>query len=400
MSGFKAKMMLSNSDSPSLFHFHIGTILDIFQSNPLQLNNGNFLDLLILFGALQGFITATLLFSKKRHQSSHLLASILLIISLACLNIYLFEVLPPDVPTAIRILEKVVPLIIIMPLGPLIYFHVRSLAGMSFSFKASRAHFFPTILDLIPSLVFLIATILYAFNAVSSFQPIELEELNLVYEKYVDVPRWLSTSIYLVLTIRYVSKKRLAQTKWVKQFLGVFMIFQIVWLFHLIPYLLPSTSNWLLSYLGWYPIYIPLTILVYWLGINGLVHLKSHRVSTLDEEQMERVVNSLNKVMEKERLYLDASLSLNIIVEKTGLLQKEISGALNQYLGKSFNEWINEYRVNEVKRKLVDPSFAHLSITGVALESGFNSQATFQRAFKAITGKTPKSFRASANIDS
>jgi AraC-like DNA-binding protein len=53
---------------------------------------------------------------------------------------------------------------------------------------------------------------------------------------------------------------------------------------------------------------------------------------------------------------------------------------------------VNAYRIEEVKERLLAPGHQHLTITGIALGCGFNSQATFQRAFKNSTGVSPKEF--------
>ena len=41
----------------------------------------------------------------------------------------------------------------------------------------------------------------------------------------------------------------------------------------------------------------------------------------------------------------------------------------------------------------MDPRFNHLTITGIAFESGFNSQATFQRTFRQMTGQSPREYK-------
>ena len=361
---------------------------------------GNFLDIIILFGSLQGFIASFILFSRKKNLLNTLLAYILLIVSLACLNIYLFLVLTGDLPVIILILERLIPLIIIMPMGPLIYFYTQTSVGVKFHWKNSRLHFAPSLLEFIPSILFIVNTILYLINVKSSIETEQSILFNELFQKYMDVPRWFSTTVYLILSIQLIRKNTLAgkRKNWLKQFLVGFGIFQVMWLLHLIPYIIPSTSSWLLDTLSWYPIYLPLTVLVYWLGINGLIQSRgAGSTSNMNQSEYKEVMSTLDRIMKEERVYLDPNLSLSVVLDQTGFTQKSISSALNQYHGKSFNEYINEFRVEEVKRKLIDPSFDHLSITGIALESGFNSQATFQRAFKAVTGKTPKSFRTSSN---
>ena len=70
---------------------------------------------------------------------------------------------------------------------------------------------------------------------------------------------------------------------------------------------------------------------------------------------------------------------------------------INQELQKNFYQFINEYRVNEVKQKLADESFNHLKIISLAFDAGFNSKASFNRVFKSYTGLTPKNFRAKSS---
>jgi AraC-like DNA-binding protein len=95
---------------------------------------------------------------------------------------------------------------------------------------------------------------------------------------------------------------------------------------------------------------------------------------------------------------LNPELTLNEVVKITGITQKTISAVLNQHAGKSFNEFVNEYRVEEVKRRLSGSYPEHLTITGIALECGFNSQATFQRTFKQFTGVSPTEFLAKQSL--
>jgi len=74
------------------------------------------------------------------------------------------------------------------------------------------------------------------------------------------------------------------------------------------------------------------------------------------------------------------------------IAQKNISAVLNQHLHKSFNEFVNEYRVHAIKERLLKGETHHFTIAGIAYEEGFNSLPTFQRAFKSILGQTPKEF--------
>lgn len=70
-----------------------------------------------------------------------------------------------------------------------------------------------------------------------------------------------------------------------------------------------------------------------------------------------------------------------------------LSRALNEGLGLSFNDAINRRRVAEVERQLADPT-ADGDLLEIAFAAGFSSKTSFNRVFKAQTGKTPTQFRA------
>lgn len=220
---------------------------------------------------------------------------------------------------------------------------------------------------------------------------------------YVDIPRWISLAIYVWLSYQLLHKSQFKETKrfqWAKRFTFGFIIFSVIWLFHLILYIIPSLSDTLLNSVGWYPVYIPLIVLVYWLGINGYIigyntFSKTKLQSGLSRDVVEKTISSLEHSMKNEQLYLNPMLKLNDLVIHFGVSQKVLSAVLNQYLGKSFNEYVNTFRVEEFKSRLLTKNSKNLTITGIALECGFNSQATFQRTFKAMTNQSPKEFQES-----
>ena len=65
---------------------------------------------------------------------------------------------------------------------------------------------------------------------------------------------------------------------------------------------------------------------------------------------------------------------------------------LNTSLNQNFYDFINTYRVSEVKRRLDEGEAENFSILGIAEECGFNSKASFNRVFKKITGTTPTGY--------
>ena len=118
--------------------------------------------------------------------------------------------------------------------------------------------------------------------------------------------------------------------------------------------------------------------------------------STLSDATIHQSISLLKKAMNDDKLYLNPNLNLALIAEHTGIAQKIISTVLNQHLNKSFNEFVNDYRIEAFKEKILQPEMDNLTIAGIAFECGFNSQATFQRTFKQATGVSPSEFRKGA----
>ncbi|MBT8231233.1 MAG: AraC family transcriptional regulator [Saprospiraceae bacterium] len=103
-------------------------------------------------------------------------------------------------------------------------------------------------------------------------------------------------------------------------------------------------------------------------------------------------LDNLLDVMNSKKPYLDPLLSINKLSEATHLPQYKISKILNTSLNQNFYDFINTYRVNEVKKRLEEGEADNYSILGIASDCGFNSKASFNRVFKKITGITPTEY--------
>jgi AraC-like DNA-binding protein len=374
-----------------------------------------FFKTIILLGIVQGFIIGILLFfSRKRTVSNRLLSVLLWLMSLASFNLYGNYVNWFDSPL-IGLLANIIPMVIVMPMGPLVYFYVRSSLDPGFRFtKKQYRHFLPAIIDLVPSLTVIgyILSVIFRWIRPSPW-PVGL--FIDTYNIYADIPRWISISAYVWLSARYL--KELKGTwvsgnnnihdgygpdfSWLRQFIRVFMVFQSIWLIYLVPYVIPRYNQRLLDTVDWYPVFIPLAILTYWLGLKGYIlsQQKSRAMKkrsgglALPAETVTRTMEILRHAMEADKLYLRSDLILPMLADRIGLPQKTISAVLNQHMHKSFNEFINAYRVAAFKEKILEPEANHLTIAGIALDCGFNSQATFQRTFRELTGKSPSEYR-------
>ena len=108
---------------------------------------------------------------------------------------------------------------------------------------------------------------------------------------------------------------------------------------------------------------------------------------------IEQTLALLKKAMEEDEIYLNPDLNLQLLAARTGVPAKTISAVINRRLNKSFNEFVNEYRIQAFKVKVQQPKMDNFTFAGIASECGFSSQATFQRSFKQITGLSPSEFK-------
>jgi PAS domain S-box-containing protein len=101
----------------------------------------------------------------------------------------------------------------------------------------------------------------------------------------------------------------------------------------------------------------------------------------------------LKDLLQKEKLYLDPNLSLKDVADRLATNTKYLSQVVNNHSGKNFQHFINNYRVAEAKKQIMDANNNNLTLYGIALECGFKNKSTFYKVFKEITGQTPREFQ-------
>jgi AraC-like DNA-binding protein len=124
---------------------------------------------------------------------------------------------------------------------------------------------------------------------------------------------------------------------------------------------------------------------------------RKYEKSALTPARSDAFLKRLLTVMESEKPYTDGELTLPKLAALLSISTHHLSQIINERVGQNFSDFVNTYRVEEAKRKLVDPATSHYSLLAIAEEVGFNSKSAFNTAFKKQSGMTPSEFRRATN---
>lgn len=144
--------------------------------------------------------------------------------------------------------------------------------------------------------------------------------------------------------------------------------------------------------------YFAIALVLIGLGIEAILKTASDPQLTTpatDRSATREKARRLKETVAVNRLYEDPELTLTTLALKLQMHPHELSRVINEGLDKNFSDFLNEFRVREVARKIQDPAYNHFTLLGIAYGSGFNSERTFQRVFKELTGKTPSAYKNS-----
>ncbi len=119
---------------------------------------------------------------------------------------------------------------------------------------------------------------------------------------------------------------------------------------------------------------------------------KPKKHDLLEANVAEEYVTKVQSYMTSEKAFLNPELNLRGLAERLEIHPNQLSWVINEKIGKRFNEFINQYRINHFKVLAKDPSNSHISLVGLAYESGFNSKTVFNTFFKKQEGITPSQF--------
>lgn len=232
---------------------------------------------------------------------------------------------------------------------------------------------------------------------------------NMVHGPYVEPVETLVGVALMLFAIIYLWRERATYLAFLENESSAARDYDPVWLRNIVVALVAATCLYAgleiaqlsidLTYNAAFPFQVLLMAILCWLGLDAAWRLTSPfpklrpslaTTAPVPDNLSERILSR----MSAERWFLEPRLSIRDVANRMGSNESYVSRALNRASGQSFNQLVNGLRVKHAKIQLSDTSDPVLSI---AMDSGFNSKATFNRVFRDFTGQTPSRFRASQN---
>lgn len=293
--------------------------------------------------------------------------------------------------------------------GPSIYFYLKS--QFNSQFKLEKKH----LLHLIPwAFVFLILFLFFAQGAyvVQAFQESKIAEI-------FDYFSWgftlISYTFYFLKSIKIYKEYRnwtfhqfsnleLISFSWFRNFLyfmGLWVSFKEIMTVLDFFLELDYYEDW------WWNLALAATAI--YVGLQGyaqkqptLIDFKStedevknastieNKSNNLNEEKI--IAEKLKKLMQNDRLFLQPEISLSDLAKHLKVNSNSLSACINKVFKKNYNDYINELRIEEFEEKVRSGEAKNLTLLSLAYDSGFNSKATFNRAFKKLRDSSPREF--------
>ena len=128
---------------------------------------------------------------------------------------------------------------------------------------------------------------------------------------------------------------------------------------------------------------------------------KNREISLLNLEKSEKtsqLLLDLQHLFETEKIYREQGLNLKEVAERLNTNRTYLSEIINQHHKKTFIEFVNTYRIEEVSAILKEQEkegseYANYTIQAIAEMVGFNSSSAFYTAFRQIVGATPVEYK-------
>jgi putative ABC transport system permease protein len=339
-------------------------------------------------------------FTRKANRS----ANRFLALAMVTIVLWVARILGIDIGLSTYITNwSQLPLQFSLALGPLIFFYVLKITQPEYKFRSKDLlHFSPLLLELGAQALEVKDSIK---TGAATYETPTFQQLN----PALQLLAFVSVSTYLYVSYRLIERfyRRLKfnggdryryELRWLRSLLTGFGLLWLLW----IPFTAADYFyyHYQLSIHAYYPLYLLLAVMTIWMAAvaflkqeaGGLIETPPFLKPPLPTEMKQRGI-WLKKAVQAGLYYQDPELSLSSLAEKLDLGPHELSRIINTALKKSFNDFIGEYRVADVVQKMQNPAYDHITLLGIAFESGFNSKTTFNRTFKQMTGKSPAEYK-------
>lgn len=345
--------------------------------------------------AIQGFILSVILgIHRKNILANRILAIWIAILSIDLLQqIYYLDAYYSTYPQFILVIN-------LLPLtyGGFLFLYVRSFLTDRPLRKKDGWHFVFFLVGLIAQIPMM-------------FLPAH-EKLQLVEQALAGTVNWqiqifslllpIIASIYAIQSYRLLQQHPNAKHKSLSWLSFMLKLNMVIWLVVWLSILIPQDTLIITTQI----IYLLVGLVIYSLGyfslrqpnifVEGNYTFKEpapkYGENRLPDELRESIWQALQAYMHTKEPWRETNLTLMQLANDTGISSHHISQVLNDHLGVSFNEYLNQYRVNAVCAALINKDAGLLEI---AMESGFSSKSSFNAIFKKHTGKTPSEYRKS-----
>ncbi|MEZ4887093.1 MAG: helix-turn-helix transcriptional regulator [Chitinophagales bacterium] len=380
----------------------------------LTFPNFNIYSTSLLFLVLQGFLFAFLLlrrYVQKRHLADLFLALLLIITGYRRTSyiIGFMEWYDTFRNTKINYLLFDVTFI----LGPLIFFYVKSLTKVRFSFRrVDWIHFVPVILYVCYEIC------MWIYDAMQpdfhlSQNGYWVENIDSVYvAPFAVLLGFASQLLYYAFAVQaywhyrerikqHFSNTYQVELNWIRNFLTAYIVlFAFQFIINVIDHQIVALhwkQNWW-GHLAGALVMLYVGTKGYFTDLSKLYQLtfgikKEEIIETdADFQKLEQQKTELLEYLETEKPYLNPELTLAELARKMKTTTSNLSKVINTGFDKNFKDFINEYRVEAVKERLKNGDTEQFTLLAIAFDSGFNSKATFNRTFKKFTDVTPSQY--------
>lgn len=379
------------------------THTDAYQNFKIRYkSNFSFLALLYLFSGFLGLFLCIMLNLKKGiKRSSTMLMSLFMVfhsLFIIHLSIYLIncQYLFPDTLLASTTFTLLY--------GPLIYLYFKTIIS-DYKLKWKDAlHLIPTIGLLIYILPF------YLLSSDEKFAIMFNQEDILVDEaKFIIAAKIISLCVYGYLTYKlYIVNKNREEEKsnallWQRNIIGMYVLYVITFILYS-----TITSGYFDSPLFFHLQIVVMVALVFYVSYISYVqpeifkgkvklvvdpgNLFKYKTSSLTPSYSSELKDELLKILEKEKIYKEDGVNLNMLSERLGTSRHNTSQIINEHFDMNFFELMNKFRIDEAVELIKNKGDEKLTIIDIAYKVGFNNKVTFNKAFKKRFDVTPTQY--------